>query len=210
MEKIIEYYYENNAERLHKMVNKITARYGGITDISDFYSLANEVFVSSIKNFQRDKCDFECFLFVNLKRRIMSEIRDRNRSKRSKTEKVIDKNGNVTYKFLPDISIEVPLGDENGTTIADTLVSSSNVESEVFDGEGEEGLSDEMKSYLEKLSDLQKRVLIMMSNGYSPAEIVKKLHITQKNYADCKDAIKAYRNSSILFCFLRKEKKNEN
>ena len=39
--KVTEQYYDNNAEKLHKMVDKILKKYGGLSqkDIDDFYSL---------------------------------------------------------------------------------------------------------------------------------------------------------------------------
>ena len=47
MEKVLNFYYENNAKRLHNVVNQIFYRkYGGITgkDMDEFYSVANDVF----------------------------------------------------------------------------------------------------------------------------------------------------------------------
>ena len=45
--KILEAYYADNARKLHKMVDGILLKFGGLThkDMDDFYSLANEVFV---------------------------------------------------------------------------------------------------------------------------------------------------------------------
>ena len=45
-QEIIEEYYENNARKLHQIVDKIVAGFGGLSDkdMDDFYSIANEVF----------------------------------------------------------------------------------------------------------------------------------------------------------------------
>ncbi len=63
----------------------------------------------------------------------------------------------------------------------------------------EEGYSAKMLLYLSKLSDLQKEVLNCMVAGYSPYEVKKKLHISEKQYLDCNQAIHSYRNISLLF-----------
>lgn len=53
MEKVLKFYYENNAKRLHNVVNQIFYRkYGGITgkDMDEFYSVANDVFADIMTN----------------------------------------------------------------------------------------------------------------------------------------------------------------
>ena len=64
MEEILSTYYENNANRLHKVVNKIVLKFGGISDkdMDDFYSLANEVFVDVIRRYDGLQ-SFEGFLY---------------------------------------------------------------------------------------------------------------------------------------------------
>ena len=43
MEKILQSYYADNAKKLHRIVDRIILRFGGISekDKDDFYSLAN-------------------------------------------------------------------------------------------------------------------------------------------------------------------------
>ena len=50
-ESILEDYYSDNARKLHKVVDKILVKFGGLSDKDkdDFYSLANEVFVDVMK-----------------------------------------------------------------------------------------------------------------------------------------------------------------
>ena len=67
-----------------------------------------------------------------------------------------------------------------------------------FFEEREDTYSDKMDKYLNKLSDLQKEVLRLISIGFMPSEILEELHINQKMYEDCYNAIHAYRNTSIL------------
>ena len=56
-----------------------------------------------------------------------------------------------------------------------------------------------MCMYLGRLSDLQKEVLRLISIGFMPSEILEELHINQKMYEDCYQAIHSYRNISLLF-----------
>ena len=62
-----------------------------------------------------------------------------------------------------------------------------------------EGYSKRMINYLNRLSSLQKEVLRLNIAGYLPGEIREKLHISEKQYADCYAAIHSYRNVSVLF-----------
>lgn len=184
MEKFINMYYENNAKKLHKIVDKILRKFGGISgkDIDDFYSLANEVFVDVLKRYDNSQ-SFDGFLYSCLSNKIKTEMTRRNRQKRQADR--------IT------ISIDTPIGDDS-YTLADVIADKEDVEDNFFK-EREEGHSEEMCNYLSKLSELQKEVLRLISIGFSPSEIFEELHINQKMYKDCYNAIHAYRNISLLF-----------
>ena len=185
MEDRIEYYYANNAKKLREMVDKIIIKLHFIdVDNTDFYSLANEIFLQAINNYDENQ-DFNGFLYSCLVNKFKTEMTRRNRQKRQ-----CDNNS---------ISIDTPISDEDGNfTIGDTIASKSTIEKEFFE-EREEGYSKEMCMYLSRLSDLQKEVLRLISIGFIANEIIEELHITQKQYDDCYSAIHSYRNISILF-----------
>ena len=48
-------YYENNAAKLRKIVDKILRKFGGVTDNQEFYSLANEVFLDVLRKYDPEK-----------------------------------------------------------------------------------------------------------------------------------------------------------
>ena len=50
---ILDTYYADNAKKLHKTVDRILCKFGGLSskDTDDFYSLANEVFVDVMKRY---------------------------------------------------------------------------------------------------------------------------------------------------------------
>lgn len=184
MEQVLHAYYGNNGERLRRVVDKILSRFGGIADKDkdDFYSLANEVFADALKRYDASQ-SFDVFLYSCLSNKIKSEISRRNRYKRK---------GDTMC-----ISIDTYV-DEEHTTLGDMLACESNIEKEVLEENGE-GYSHKMLLYLGRLSNLQKKVLDLISEGYLPNEITEKLQISEKQYTDCHAAIHAYRNVSILF-----------
>ncbi len=185
MEQILNRYYADNAGRLHRMVDGILARFGGLADKDrdDFYSLANEVFVDVLRKYD-EKRSFESFLYSCLSNRMKTEITKRNREKR-RAEKM-------------NVSLDMPVGEDEETTFGDMLVGPFDMEKEVLE-KGTEKYSGRIRLYLDRLSGLQKEVLRLKMDGFSPDEIRSRLHISGKQYADCKAAIHAYRNISVLF-----------
>lgn len=185
MEQILITYYANNAKKLHKIVDRILLKFGGLSesDIDDFYSLANEVFVDVMRRYD-DSQSFDAFLYSCLLNKIKTEMTRRNREKR-KADRM-------------SISIDIPIGDDENSTIGDMIAADFSVEKEVFEKD-EGGYSRKMLRYLSRLSKLQKEVLRLNMAGYLPGEIRSELHISEKQYADCNAAIHSYRNVSVLF-----------
>lgn len=203
LEPVVELYFADGAKRLYNMVDKILFKLH-FTDVNkeDFYSLANEIFVAEVlPNYDSNK-SFEGFLYSTLYKKFCSEMTARTRYKRCRKIKKEERDeyGNTVIKeiIIPDGYLYEPIGDEDGSTLEDTLPYGKTVESEIFE-EKEEGYSQKMLLYLSKLSNLQKDVLRLIVAGYSPREIREELHISEKQYADCNAAIRAYKNISILF-----------
>lgn len=184
MEQILRTYYENNARRLRGMVDRLLSKFGGLSDldVDDFYSLANEVFVEVMRRYDGAQ-PFEGFLYSCLFNKIKTEMTRRNREKR-KADRMT-------------ISLDMPLGEDEDTTLGETIVGDFTIEREVFD-QGREGYSQRTLMYLDRLSGMQKAVLRLHMDGYAPNEIRRKLRISKKQYDDCNAAIHAYRNVSLL------------
>ncbi len=185
MEQILNAYYVDNAKKLHKIVDEILSKFGGLSgkDMDDFYSLANEVFVDVMKRYDPSQ-SFDNFLYSCLLNRIKTEITKRNCEKR-RADRM-------------SVSIDAPVGDEESLTLGDLIADNFAIEREVF-GVREEEYSRRMLLYLGRLSELQKEVLTLHAAGYLPGEIREELHIGKKQYADCCAAIHSYRNVSVLF-----------
>ncbi|MCM1100162.1 MAG: hypothetical protein NC079_00575 [Clostridium sp.] len=184
MEQMLNAYYADNASKLHRTVDRILQKYGGLSgkDRDDFYSLANEVFAEAIKRYDRSQT-FDGFLYICLNNRIKTEITRRNREKR-KVDRVC-------------ISMDMPIGDDEDSTLADVITDDFNLEETVLAGSNE-GYGKRLSAYLARLSELQRRVLRLDAAGYLPHEIREKLQITERQYADCNAAIHSYRNISLL------------
>ncbi len=184
MEPIVTAYFQNNAKKLNNMVDKILFKLHFVNiDKNDFYSLANEVFMYTIRDYEPSK-PFDGFLYSCLYKKFCSEMTRMQREKR-KADRM-------------SISIDTPIGDDENTTIGDMIATESSVEKEIFERD-EAGYSKKMLLYLSRLSNLQKEVLRLNMAGYLPGEIREELHIDEKQYTDCYAAIHSYRNVSVLF-----------
>lgn len=181
--QIINSYYADNAKKLHRMVDRILLKFGGLSnkDMDDFYSLANEVFVDALRRYDNSQ-SFDGFLYSCLSNRIKSEMTRRNRIKRQ-ADRIA-------------VSIDAPIGGEDGCALEELITDSLDIEKELF---GEiNALACKLERYLEKLSKRQKEVLKLLSYCYRSAEIQKMLEITQKEYSDALDGIRSYENIKTL------------
>lgn len=180
---LVDLYFKNDGKVLYSLIDKVLFKLKFDVEKSDFYSLGSEIFLDALCRYDETQ-DFNGFLYSCLINKFRTEMTRRNRQKRQ-----CDNNS---------ISIDTPIGNEDGNfTIGDTIASKSTIEKEFFE-EREDGYSREMCMYLGRLSDLQKEVLRLISIGFMPSEILEELHINQKMYEDCYQAIHSYRNVSIL------------
>lgn len=184
LEPMVDLYYANHAKKLYDMVDKILFKLHFVdVDKNDFYSLANEIFMYAIRDYDSSK-SFEVFLYSCLYKKFCTEMTRRNREKR-KADRMA-------------VSIDMPIGEDENATIGDTIADGFSIERELFE-ENEEGYSKRMLAYLDRLSSLQKEVLRLNTAGYLPNEIREELHISEREYMDCYAAIRSYRNVSVLF-----------
>lgn len=179
---LVDLYFKNDGKLFYGLIDKVLFKLKFDVEKSDFYSLGNEIFLDVLCRYDETQ-DFNGFLYSCLMNKFKTEMTRRNRQKRQ-----CDKNS---------ISIDTPIGDDGDFTIGDTIASKSTIEKEFFE-EREESYGKEMCKYLGRLSDLQREVLKLISIGFTPSEIFEELHINQKMYEDCYNAIHAYRNISVL------------
>ena len=181
---LVDLYFKNDGKVLYGLIDKVLFKLKFDVEKSDFYSLGGEIFLDALCRYDETQ-DFNGFLYSCLTNKFKTEMTRRNRQKRQGDNNSIS------------IDIHIGNGDEN-FTIGDTISSKSTIEKEFFE-EREEGYSKEMCRYLGRLSSLQIEVLRLISIGFMPSEILEELHINQKMYEDCYQAIHSYRNISLLF-----------
>ena len=179
MNRFIDSYYANNAEKLHRLVDKILFKLHFINiDNEDFYSLANEVFTDVIKRYD-EKQDFDGFLYSCLINKFKTEMTRRNRIKRQ-----IDKNA---------ISLDAPI--EDGIDLSEKIASDFNVEMEsclAFETD------DKVETFLDSLSNIQRKIIELKMNEHSVDEIKRKLNISDTEYNSAMKSIRTNENLSLF------------
>ena len=204
VEETIEWLFANEGKEMRKICNKYMVKFGGISemDYDDFYSQVGWDVSVAIKNYKPnlDK-SFKEFIYGVIKLSVCKQMTHRNRGKRQLIieKEIIDETGNKTIikEYIPTVSLDAPVGEEDGMTVGEMLAHKSTTETDFFN-EREDTYSDKMNRYLNKLSSLQREVLRLISIGFMPSEILGELHINKKLYDDCYNAIHAYRNISVL------------
>lgn len=172
-------YYENNAAKLRRVVDKVLSKFGGITDRDHYYSLANEVFVDVLNRYDGNQ-DFNGFLYSCLLNKVKTELTRQHREKR--------KADTMAVYFDSTIS------EDSNSTYGDIIASDFDLEEEAF-GEVKE---DKVEKYLDKLSKVQRNIVELLIGGYKPIEIREILHMSNKMYSDNMIAIQSFENVSIL------------
>lgn len=195
MGQYVDFYCGNENKELKRIVNTILRKsfpWIPQKDYDDFYSIAALVVWDCENKFDKEKVKtekFNSFVIACINNKIKTHITFMNRCKRS----VKDEDGNL----LQDYSLDASLNDEDNSTLGDIIADGFLIEKDFFE-EREDTYSKEMNEYLGRLSDLQREVLRLISIGYMPSEILEELHINQKLYNDCYNAIHSYKNISIL------------
>lgn len=181
LQPYMDSYYADNAKKLHKVVDKILSRFGGLSgkDRDDFYSLANEVFTDVLKRYDGVQ-SFDGFLYSCLSNKIMTEITRRNREKR-KADRLCT-------------SLDATSGDDDQCTLLDLIAS----DFDTFD-EAVRDQDEKIQMYIARLSNRQVSILNLLVDGYQPNEIRQMLDISLKEYSDALSIMRCYENVRILF-----------
>ena len=183
---ILNTYYADNAKKLHKTVDRILSKFGGLTykDTDDFYSLANEVFADVLKRYDCEQ-SFDGFLYSCLSNKIMSEITKRNREKR-KADRM-------------SISLEVTNDKGEDYSLLDCLASDFDTFEEASKCQENGQYQDKVQQYISRLSNQQVNILNLLIDGYKPFEIRRILEISKNEYVNNLSIMRSYENVKILF-----------
>lgn len=186
LQPYINTYYADNARKLHKVVDKILFKFGGLSnkDMDDFYSLANEVFVQAMRRYDHTQ-SFDGFLYSCLSNKIMTEITRRNREKR-RADRL-------------SISLDSVNQEEEECSLLDFIASDFDTFEEAAKTQENGQYQDKVQLYISKLSNLQVTILNLLIDGYKPNEVRGLLEISQREYADNMQTMRSYENIKILF-----------
>ena len=183
---ILNAYYADNARKLHRVVDKILFKFGGLSgkDTDDFYSLANEVFADVINRYDCEQ-SFDGFLYSCLSNKIMSEITKRNREKR-KADRM-------------SISLDATNDKGEEYSILDCIASDFDTFEEASKRQENGQYQDRVQQYISRLSIQQINILNLLIDGYKPFEIRRILEISPREYADNMKIMRSYENVRVLF-----------
>lgn len=201
-EKIAYEYLGDNMYKLKEICDPIINQKGfSKTDMNrdDLYSCAIKVMNQSLNTYKPEKSSFKTFLTGNLKKKFYSWTRDGQRGcrcnvLRDKDGKIIkDEKGNNIV--IQNISFDAPTEDE--IDLKEKIDSGFNIEKEL--GIIETDKTDKIQKYLNKLTKKQRRIGLLLSQGYSKNEIKDILHIKEKEFSDLMFGMKSYEKVSVLF-----------
>ena len=203
MQSIINMYYENEAKKLHEMVDKVLRKlHFADIDKEDFYSLATDIFVNEvIPNYNPEK-SFESFLYMTLYKKFCTYMTRNTRNKRCTKVKVVEKDqyGNdvIKTKIIPDKRLDAPINGDEDSVLEDMISSNSTVEKEIFDSRMG-SMSEKVEEYLNSLPELSRKIAQLIMDDYSPKEIKTILKLTDRQYQNSWNIIKSYEKRRILF-----------
>lgn len=173
--KIFEYYCSNNMRNLKKMCDKLMSKIGGIDgcDRDDYYSLANMELFRAVQSYNPDKCNnFHNYFKLRLENRFKDHLRNCHRDIRC--QKIKERNGDEEeIIYLKPISLETPVGDSD-STLMDLIPEVKKDETDA--------MSDAMLEYLKSLTEMQYKILTMLSQQIAIQEIREKLGLTVSKY----------------------------
>lgn len=200
-QQILDEFLSNDMYKLNKICRFLVSKKGApLIHEDDLYSLGRWVFLESVISYDPSKeCKFSTYLEGNIWRAFYDWTRDNTRWKRCNL--LTDKDGNLMRDennnpiIIPDIPIDAPT--EEGVDLSERVASNFNLEEELSE---EFGFSqdDKIQKYLIKLSKMQRKIVLLLSEGYKALEIQELLHISSKKYLDNIKAIQSYENIRIL------------
>lgn len=195
--EIINFYCADEMYKLKKICNPLLAiNKVKRMNYDDLYSDALKVLIESVKDYDGERAKFETYLTGNIKRSFYDWMRDSLRWKRcnlqtdEKGHKKFGKNGLPIPIY--NLSFDYPTDD--GEYLKDIVPDTKNyLENEEVE------FSPKMEKYLHSLSDEQLEVVYLIMEGQEQENIKEILNLTQSEFNNCMNGIKAYENISILF-----------
>lgn len=201
--KLINWYCSNEMRELKKICYPIWGNKGVPNCYhDDLYDDAMKVLLESVRTFNTSKnTKFKTYLTSNINRSYIDWYRDNFlRGKRNNLE--LDENGKIKRDeggrpiVISNYSLDAPT--EDGINLCEKVASDFNVEDALYENTKFE-YSEKVEEFLNSLSELPRRIVVMIMDGYSSFEIKKKLKLTDRQYLDCWKVISSYEKKRVLY-----------
>lgn len=187
--ELIDLYCSNNLFKL-KAIGIPLIRQKNVAQMEedDLISNAMWVLLETVSTYNPEiNSNFGAVLATNIKRSYLDWTRDRMRDKRVNYAR--DRDGNIIYEEYKDgdeikkrkviikpLSLDAEI--EDGIEISEVISSKMNLE-DLF---VKEEIHKEVQEYLDGLSPLQRKVILMLSHKYTEEEICEILHIDDRQF----------------------------
>lgn len=192
-ENIINEYHANEMYKLKQICKPLIYKKsvpGMYHD--DLYAVASDTLLESLESYDDSRgCSFKTYLTGNIYRAFYDWTRDSNRGVRCNL--LINKNGKIAKDenghpiIISNVSLDAKI--ENDVDWCERVASDFNIDNEAFIEKPE--WRQEIREYLEGLSPLQRKIICMVAESYTPEEICNDLHITMKHYKNSLQRISA-------------------
>lgn len=175
MNSLLEFYYSSNANTLHNLILNIINKFGGISqkDYDDFFSIGNLTFTECLKSYD-GSTNFHYFLNTCLINSIKEEITRRNALKRTADREAISLSTEIPTK-KENVSMELEEELIRYHQLDDT-VNSLNIQ-KIEDLGEYQFENDLLQDIYESLPQKEKKIILLLSHGYTANEIQRILHI---------------------------------
>lgn len=213
MEQLLNSYYENNAKKLHNTVNKIfNKHYGGTVgrDMEEFYGIGSDVLIDILEKYKfgkstydSSKGDFDGYVYRAISMAITDEFKRQNRDKRTAKVFLLDDNGNKVLDektgkpikiSLSDVRLDAQIREGGNMTQGDVIQSDFDVEKEI----SKDFHDERVEKFLHSLPKIQRQIAEMIMDGFPVSDIKRKMELSDKEYTDNFNAMKSFKNISIL------------
>lgn len=191
-QEFLDYYCENNMQRLKYISYQIFSKFGGISkkDYDDFYSIANMVLWNDIQSFDESKgISFENILKFHLRNKFKTAMTKRNRKKRGGTN---DRYGSQ------EVSLDAPVSSQDGNDTNLLEIISNDMKSDMEDQVTGLKYSDRVGKFLDNLSRRNRKIAMYIMVGYDPKDIKRILNISEREYNQAILEFRLYENICIL------------
>lgn len=191
-QEFLDYYCENNMQRLKYISYQIFSKFGGISekDYDDFYSIANMVLWNDIQSFDESKgISFENILKFHLRNKFKTAMTKRNRKKRGGTN---DRYGSQ------EVSLDAPVSSQDGNDTNLLEIISNDMKSDMEDQVTGLEYSDRVGKFLDNLSRRNRKIAMYIMVGYDPKDIKRILNISEREYNQAILEFRLYENICIL------------